>query len=263
MKCSLLLGVMLSLMTFSSFARDEVGNGAGLYENRVALIWEKLPGYFEQTLEYAELDLEQKEIILELVGKWENLNKETEIKFENQDDRFFIDGEYRFAMTGSSINSPIIFNLEKLYQVELSDLNFSLISILVHELGHKIGLKNHFQLDILGNKVAMASVQSHQIFWLDFINRDEFIEVIKDFDANTSDIILYVKAGNIYNLEDMIVEQAACEGNFEGFNFFYNDQTGGFEGTIVFECSNEMIVKKVRSSQNSDLKNTNIEIEIF
>ena len=151
MKCSLLLGVILSLLTFSSFARDEVGNGAGLYENRVALIWEKLPGYFEQTLEYAELDLEQKEIILELVGKWENLNRETEIKFENQDDRFFIDGEYRFAMTGSSINSPIIFNLEKLYQVELSDLNFSLISILVHELGHKIGLKNHFQLDILGN----------------------------------------------------------------------------------------------------------------
>ena len=109
----------------------------------------------------------------------------------------------------------------------------------------------------------MAAVQSHQVFWLDFINKDEFIEVIKDFDTSTSDIILYGIEGTVFNLNDLIEEQAACEGAYEGFNFFYNDQIDGFEGTLVFDCSDEMVIKRVRANLRSDLKKTNIGIELF
>lgn len=72
---------------------------------------------------------------------------------------FFVDGNTRIAVTGDHVGDSIYINLDLASQKDKYGVSHPLfidraIAILVHELGHHQGVKNHSSLDQLGLKIG-------------------------------------------------------------------------------------------------------------
>lgn len=86
---------------------------------------------------------------------------------KNNPNLFLKDGNTRIAVTGDNVGDSIFINLDLVYQNDKYgsphpiSLN-QIIAILIHELGHHHGIKNHSSLDQLGLKVGnyfLAKIQ--------------------------------------------------------------------------------------------------------
>ena len=159
------LTLILSLLvTLSSHGRgDWVGNGAGLAENNLFFVYENIERYIKACLESANcvLDQEQRNLLETILLSMpeERNSEEPQIRIERHSDRFVIDGLPRVAVTGNDVKSPIYFNLDMIYRennrsaLEPISIQQS-IALIVHELGHHHGIKDHAWLDLLGSRVA-------------------------------------------------------------------------------------------------------------
>lgn len=215
---------------------DEVGNGAGLFENKVLEVFNKIDIYIDQALINTQFNYIEKRILTDILNTQKIWKENTEFKFFPESNQFFIDNEYRIALTGTQLTSPIIININKLYSIPIDELHLTLISLLIHELGHKIGETNHNLLDGVGAHVASNVFDSSFIFYTDVMKKDEFIEVFKFVDEKKSDYISYTTKNYVYNLSKMIEKKNICEGTQKGFNFHFNKETSTFEGLILIEC---------------------------
>lgn len=121
--------------------------------------------FYISIIETSAADFSKDELqILNLIKK--NLprinERSSQLRFElgsKRKDLFYIDGSMKSAVTGSNPGDPIYFNLEsvefKNIRGEQEALSFeSLLSLLVHELGHHVSTKSHEFLDHLGIKFA-------------------------------------------------------------------------------------------------------------
>jgi hypothetical protein len=229
---------MISIFSTSAFSRgDEVGNGSGLYENRTGYIFNSLDQFIGQALIHGELNSFDTDFLNTILNNFKTIAKETKISFKAEDPSFLIDGEYRVAMTGENLNSKIIFNIDKLYLIPPMELTQTLISILVHELGHKIGEHNHFYLDYIGAKVANHSIKDSTVYYTDIIEKTEYIEVISFFDEEISDRILFVSDDRTFDINILIEEKNFCDGSYNAFNFHKDVNSKSLEGLLLFKCN--------------------------
>jgi len=168
------------LFTINAHAGDEVGGG-GIAENNALYAWQNLDSFLEMCLS-TDCKLDEKELVL--LGKirdslpQEKKTKEP-VRFRSEKEYpgfFMVDGALRIARTGYKVGDPIYFNLDLIYpgaqvaSIPLlpppdRPLDIPLaIAILVHELGHHPGERDHPMLDVLGSKVNSAMrVYVHEV----------------------------------------------------------------------------------------------------
>lgn len=162
----------IALAAFSGLARagNEVG-GAGIAENNILYAWQNLGTFIDLCLGSPHCLLNDRESN-SLVKIRDSLPKEREskepilFKSGQQHGSFFIvDGLVRIARTGFHVGDPIYINVDLIYPVAAPasipllpppdrPLDIPLAAgVLVHELGHHQGERDHAFLDGLGAKV--------------------------------------------------------------------------------------------------------------
>ncbi len=153
------------LFSFCAYAGTEVNNGGGTAEQNILYAYVNLEKMVSMCLpsRFCELDRTQ-EINLAKIGAaipQELLSKDQiQFKSEKKNPGFFIvDGVERVAVTGSTIGSQIFINLDLIYSqgpgftTVAMDIP-SAAAMLVHEIGHHVGLSNDLVgLDLIGAKV--------------------------------------------------------------------------------------------------------------
>lgn len=246
-KFTFFITVFLSL---SIFARgDEVGNGAGYYENRVSFVFQNLENYLNSN--NSSLSHEEKIIITEIKENLEIILENSNLIFVPQDDSFFIDNEFRLAYTFDRIGADIHFNLNILYNIPQQELSTTIISILIHELGHQIGIEDHFKLDVLGNKIAQSSIKKYTTYFFGELEQLGFFEVTSFNHPKTSDLIILNFQNSSINLTNEIENTMGCIGKFQGINFYQEIISKDLFGLLIFECYD---------SKKSNLKTIKIEM---
>ncbi|OUR98465.1 hypothetical protein A9Q84_03380 [Halobacteriovorax marinus] len=138
---------------------DIVGNGGGLLEQNFMLAYHSLQASIENCLTNVDCftSRDQKMVLKEInqliIKKIDQTNPIIFLK--NKDANGFFLDEFdmteRMAKTGYSEKHPIFINLDIAKEIK-NDIP-SMLGILIHELGHQIGIANHSFLDSLGAKV--------------------------------------------------------------------------------------------------------------
>ncbi len=173
---SCLLAVQLAATETHARGGSVVGNGAGVVENNFQYAYSMLPSLISTCLANAACSVTNPErILLEKIRVVAELNASNAERLvftdegENRD--FFETGlseKHRIAKTGLTPQDPIFVNTEMLYDDEgKTRLDYPLIiSILIHEIGHQTGEKDHAILDILGSKIrklAFDKISPHMM----------------------------------------------------------------------------------------------------
>lgn len=232
----LLCFVMLLNLNANAFWGDEVGNGAGLIENRIINIYHNIDRYIAAALEHGDFRDSEIEDLSKILIHWSTIENETIVQFSEDQSFFEIDGDVKIAVTGLELDSPIFLNSTLINTLEASEYYEAMVSVLVHELGHKVGILDHNYLDALGSKVSRSTLKSQQFYFLDILNRENFVEVVSFHSSDLSDKIILNLEGQTYNISEYIDEQGVCNGTYEAFNFHTDPSTQNFSGLILFNC---------------------------
>ncbi len=185
---SLVVRTLLTTCFFSSLASllaapagqarggSVVGNGAGVVENNFQYAYSMLPSLISTCIVNTSCVLTSSERVLlekiRVVTETNSSNAERLVfRDEGIDGTFFDTGlseKHRIAKTGLTPEDPIYVNTEMLYDSDgKARLDYPLIiSILVHEVGHQTGEKDHALLDILGSKLrklAFDKISPHMM----------------------------------------------------------------------------------------------------
>ena len=157
------------LFTLSLTAGNEKG-GAGIAENNILFAYWNLESYLSlcQASAGCQLtDAESKTVTRIKANLAEERKTKDQIIFKSEAKEpglFLIEGLVRIAKTGYHVGDVIYVNSDLLYPpVTVNmvgvppygrpfDLPYA-VSLLVHELGHHLGIKDHTSLDLLGSKV--------------------------------------------------------------------------------------------------------------
>lgn len=144
-----------------SSGADIVGNGGGAVEQSSLYIYRSLDRYISQCLnnDNCYLNAERKDV----------LKKIREVVLQNRDEKnrlVFLSGEnfekymqdkldpeIRAAKTGFSMEFPIFINLAEIYNYPKNTLYAGMAALLIHEIGHQVGVASHSFLDELGLSV--------------------------------------------------------------------------------------------------------------
>lgn len=209
---------------------DIVGNGGGLIEQNFILAYFSVQTAIENCLATALCykSLHDKRILKELNTLFINkLNqKNTLIFLKNSDtDNFFngeLDASERLAKTGFSKDHPIFINID-----EASDIKNNIpamISILIHELGHQLGITGHNYLGLLSAKVRNNWEES----WTESsIEIGERTLTAKLFSTQSNFInakLSYEFEGSAKNLNSKIFEVLKCNAGETLYGFYLSNQ---------------------------------------
>ena len=166
MKISLCLILSCLFLSGPAFAGgDSVNNGGGLAEKNFIYAYQNLGHFLESCLDINPCKLTEKEdrVLRDIARGPEVTSGVGGLIFKSglKEPGFFeVDehGKTRIAVTSSTVGSPIYINLDLIYTLDAEGLQkplsvFDAVAILVHELGHHYGVKDHLFLDKLGSKV--------------------------------------------------------------------------------------------------------------
>jgi hypothetical protein len=155
---------------------SDAGNGGGLSEKNLLYAYNHLADYIDLCLQTSLCRVTPEESTL-LNQIHDSLPAELAVNLIYRSERatpgfFQLDGAVRVAKTGDTVGSPIFLNLDLLYPshaphaYEAVDPPLA-TSILIHELGHHHGIRDHAALDRLGSKLqALLLTQSERSeFW--------------------------------------------------------------------------------------------------
>lgn len=143
---------------------DTVGNGGGLLEAQASLAYLNLSKHiissFEQNyISFSDLD---REVLMKILNGLAKNPSPEKILFLSEEDHpgFFyeagVDPAPRVAKTGFSLDFPIFINRDMVYKTPDMNSRFW-IGLLIHEMGHQVGIRNHGYLDQLGARVVAVS----------------------------------------------------------------------------------------------------------
>jgi hypothetical protein len=221
----LFIGLENTSFTLAKDGGDWVGNGAGLAENNILFSYWNLESSYKQALSEASLTTEEKNLLqkmLDVLSEELGTNEQVRFLSGQKYPRFFpLDnhGNIRIAVTGDKVGSLIYFNTDLLYQREEGKIVALSVtqatSLLVHELGHHHGIKNHQVLDQLGSKVAM-SLQRDQLR-ITMGVRDSHIvaETLRFRSDDLSDALALQDGESIFNLNHLKNHPELCtDGKF-------------------------------------------------
>lgn len=164
--------LLISLITSVVFAGHEVGGG-GIAENNVLYAYHHLDAIIDLCFHsHGGCSLEEKETLLlskirsSLPEEKKTVDQIVFLSEAKNPGFFIVEGQVRIAKTAYRIGAPIHFNQDLMYPKEMAvptstglvpndrPLDIPLAAaILIHELGHHQGEKNHTFLDLLGTKV--------------------------------------------------------------------------------------------------------------
>lgn len=186
-KIFFLFTLLYSLICFGRQANDMrdpgdwVGNGASFSENLVYFAFENLEYYLsvcmnDQTCTAEVQNLSQSHPETNSIPKFlntlyysiheEKLLNPKLLRFAPQSSLFIIDGAIKVAVTGLHKGDLIYINKDMLYDLQTNDRQkpislLQVVSILIHEFGHHLGIKDHSLLDqigaMIGNQIRFDS----------------------------------------------------------------------------------------------------------
>ncbi len=142
---------------------DIIGNGGGLGEMNFVYALTNLADFISDTVKNESISRNDAENLLKIAALSRREAKKQDklvfISALNNPEVFSATSsdEVRLAVTGLSATAPIFVNLDMIYtktfdMVEVMALP-EMISILVHEMGHQVGIEDHAYLDYLGARV--------------------------------------------------------------------------------------------------------------
>jgi hypothetical protein len=165
MKSFLLIFLLMSSFSSSTWAGEEVGNGGGIAENNVLFAYRNMGKYIQYclSLKSCQADEEERDILASILEslpeEYQNKNQVRLLSGRKYPHIFRDNFENdRFAVTGSKVGSVIYVNKDRLYQNSGGRITHTsllqAISMLIHEFGHHHGVQNHVWLNALGARVA-------------------------------------------------------------------------------------------------------------
>lgn len=161
MKFFILLIIVIGPLNLYARGGDEILNGGGLAENYLHYALRNLNSAIEACLLKKDcyVSEDSQKILLDIKKSLPEEIALDVLKFESENKKpglFKINGLNRLAVTGSTIGSPIYYNLDLIYGKKGQPLLSyrQAIQSLVHELGHHHGIKDHDKLEILGAAVG-------------------------------------------------------------------------------------------------------------
>ena len=191
---SFYVSMLLLMVILASHANagggSEVGNGAGLAEVNFAFAYTNMGRYLDACLASSSCQVtEQEKVTLSYIKaalpleQARNAGHPLVFKSEQQESGFFvIDGLLRVAKTGDEVGSSIYVNLDLIYTNETNPPQpagvLTATAILIHELGHHQGIKNHQQLDLLGAKVHAFLVDHTRAGKISSLGCDDLITCV-------------------------------------------------------------------------------------
>ncbi len=225
---------------------DIVGNGGGLIEQNFMSAYYSIQTAIQHCLNNYECDITAQETSLLREINQVYIDKVDQVQpliFVNEEiaDGFFKSEEDqtpRIAKTGFTSNSQIFINLDM--AEEISNDIPTMISILVHELGHQVGIANHSILDQLGAKVRNMWNSNFKI--LKFEMKDTPLEVrLFSTESNyISSSLSYNFRGKTQSLNNKVFDELECAQNESIYGF--NLTNGHWERPIVTDYTTRISI---------------------
>lgn len=157
---------------------DIVGNGGGAVEQAASYIYRSLDRYISHCLNsaYCAQTSDKKDILRKIRNVvLKNRDAKNHIVFltnkifqEYMQDDF--DPESRVAKTGFNESFPIFINVEEAYAYTKDDIYSAMVALLVHEVGHQVGVAAHSTLDDIASEVRTVFVSNIEEAKLNFLN---------------------------------------------------------------------------------------------
>lgn len=229
-----------------------VGNGAGSMENHFQHAYQSLSILSLNCLKNTGCNLLTEE--LEILARIKNIvslniDKKDRIIFlsEKQNPGFFTTGETennRIAKTGLTPEAPIFVNTDLLYENGRPALSYKrVIALLVHEIGHQTGNRDHAFLDVLGIKLAQFSeVQTayHSFTIGERSADDQILFSLTNFDYPEKNVQLLFKGRelNVKDLSQALNSSVSCSDKDEK----YIGMTAS-NGHYIFDKNNNLFFK--------------------
>lgn len=216
-------------------AGDEVNNGGGLGEKNVTYAYLQLERPIEICLNSRQchLDLREKQILLSILSslhqEYKNPDQLQFLSGKKNPEFFKIDGQIKLAKTGDRVGDSIYINMDLLNLYEENGEEEEGImglgaatGMLIHELGHHQGIKDHALLDLLGQKVSLAMQDTINVYSPFPHMKKVFLLTLtpkKMFSFST--VLLYV-GEDIFDLTDFFKKELHCplHGQVQGAKIF-------------------------------------------
>ncbi len=217
---------MIFCLSAHAFAGDQVGNGAGLAEQRFMLATKQLPAFGKFLLASRSplLSAKDRDLLESIINSYdEELAKNPSIisfKSGKKHPGFFtINGQEKVAKTTTSLGDTIFINKDLIYEnnqgkIEAMALN-EIIGILFHEFAHHQGIIDEEYLEHFG---AITSALIHPSFDrnTDYVTGFTINSFVLPFNGSSTDnptktIVWIEDAQAILNLSTMIEDKLPCK----------------------------------------------------
>ncbi len=267
---------LISSVTLAGGA-SVIGNGAGIVENNIQFGYSSLPDLVSECLRTSRCEIspsEAKSLSKMLTVLSINASNAERIVYvsEKENPGFFDTGvneKHRIAKTGLTPSDPIYINTDLLYN-EKGQPNLDLptiVSILLHEVGHQTGEQNHAFLDIIGSKLKKMLSQKLDIHSI-VLSDDSYLEVTiinHKFPFLISDLMISWQGVGTKNLSQAINTSITCtEGDLSGLEIFNGhftsisiseaDKKIGFGIWINLSCYSETENKSFVETKSMELE---------
>lgn len=206
---------------------DIVGNGSGLVEQTFTTAYFNIQSAIVNCLgnRYdCQVNNEDRSILREInqlfIRKIDMKRPLIFVGKEVAGDFFFDhhDQSERVAKTGFSHSNKIFINLELAKNID-NDMP-TMMAILLHELGHQIGIIGHSYLDQIGAKVGSLWRQNSQKYTFDLDDLHFEISLLSNASNFVSSRISYTFMNRVKSLQQKITTHLTCEEDevLYGFN---------------------------------------------
>ncbi len=220
----LLLTMLMTLISLTSHAGDRVWNGGGLSEKNILWALVSLNKYIEDCLNgpYCNLTKKERKLLKEIqdihLREPQGPNFiQFKSHFKNEANFDFGEG-IRLAKTKLYPGSPILINTDLLYRrANNKVIAFTVadaVSLLIHEIGHHTGEKNHTVLDLLGAKVSMVVQKfSEKAPFFPTNDKIQIVSFNSDNHAQFPEILIYVE-DEIIDLTKKVQKKLDCHDDY-------------------------------------------------
>jgi hypothetical protein len=208
---------------------DIVGNGGGLLEQNFSHAYFSVQTAIENCLTNSNCftSFEQKKILKEINELYiQKLSQKNILIFakNSETNNFFFDQHdqtERLAKTGFSPEHPIFINVDLAKSIQ-TDIP-AMISILIHELGHQIGIANHSYLDHISAKVRRIWEANWEVSTIKVDKKELSTRLFSTKRNYINAKLSYVYDGKVKSLNAKIFDLLKCRAGEELYGFYLSN----------------------------------------
>ncbi|WP_127718190.1 hypothetical protein [Halobacteriovorax sp. HLS] len=208
---------------------DIVGNGGGLLEQNFYHAYYSVQTAIENCLSNIQCytNSDQKKVLKDINNLFIKKigQKNILIFLKNSQTNDFFEDEYdntqRLAKTGFSYEHPIFINLERAESI--TNNVPAMISILIHELGHQVGIASHGYLDRISAKVRRDWDANWTVSTQEVGQRNLDIRLFSTPNNFISAKLSYELDGKVKSLNSEIFKQLKCNDGESLYGFYLSN----------------------------------------